>query len=307
VIAYCELIYASEALAVERDGEALARRQLAITKDVVRAGLQPPSAVKRAELEVALREEAVLRQQLGIGDLSLALRRLAGLELDGPPLVPGDPLELPATELDETSVVRAARAHGPSIAQLRLAQQVADIDVELAGNARLPRLDLVVAGSVGGVGPSLSDAFGNAGEAQTYAVMAGLVLRWDLGGAASATAEATRVRRARLDAERSDAARALAATAISATRQLGAAKRRSELTDTAVQVADEALQAELVAFQAGRSTNVAVFQRRDEVAEARLRRARARADAAEALTVVDYLTGKLLERHGLELAESRPS
>ena len=301
VVAYWELAYGVEALAVDRDGEALAQRQVAITKDVVRAGMQPPSAVKLAELQAALRQEAILRDEMAIVDQSLAVRRLAGLELTSTPLLPGDDVEVPTARWSEDEAVASALAHGPSVAQNKLAQREASVAVDVAQNGVLPRLDLRVSGQIEGVGASTSEAFGQLGGGQAYSVMASASLQWEIGGAARAAAGAARVHRARLDAERADLEHQLAASTVSAVRQLRLAKQRIELAALAVQVADEALGAEVVAFQGGRSTNVLVFQRQDDVAQAKLRLARAQIDAIEANAALHYLTGGLLARYDLKV------
>lgn len=301
VVAYWELAYAAQALAVDRDGEALAQRQVAITKEVVRAGMQPPSAVKLAELQVALRQEAILRDEMAIVDQSLVVRRLAGLELTSAPLLPGGEVEVPAARWSEDEAVAAALAHGPSVAQSKLAQRQASVAVDVAQDGVLPRLDLKVSGQIDGVGASTNEAFGQLGAGQQYSVMASASLQWEIGGAARAAAGAARVHRARLDAERADLEHQLASSAISAVRQLRFAKQRIELSELAVQVADEALRAEVVAFQGGRSTNVLVFQRQDDVAQAKLRLARAQIDAIEANTALHYLTGGLLARYGVNV------
>ena len=92
---------------------------------------------------------------------------------------------------------------------------------------------------------------------------------------------------------------------MAAVSQLRLATHRIELTETAVQVAEDALHAEVVAFQGGRSTNALVFQRQDDVAQAKLRRARARIDAIEAHALLQYLTGELLARYGVRASAPR--
>jgi HAE1 family hydrophobic/amphiphilic exporter-1 len=304
VIGYWELAYATETLAVDREGEALAAHQLLIAQDVVRVGMQPPSAVKIAELQVALRRETILRDEMTLADQSLTVRRLVGLELVKAALVPSDAPELPRTEWTEDTAVAATLAHGPTLVQSKLALRQADIAVDVASNARLPRLDLKLTGELDGVGSSTGGAFDQLGSAQAYSVMGGLTFSWELGGAASAATDAARAHRTRLDAERASVEDQLSAQAMSAVRQLRLAKQRIDLSEIAIQVAEEALRSESVAFQAGHSTTVLVFQRQDDVAQAKLRRARARIDAVEAATSLDYLTGGLLARYGVTVTSA---
>lgn len=305
VAGYWELAYAVQTLAVDRDGEALAQHQVALTREIVRAGMQPPSAVKIAELQVVLRQEAILRDEGAIGDQSLTVRRLAGLELLGTPLLPGDPIQVPMARWREDEAVAQALAHGPSIAQKQLAHAEASVAVDVAEDGRLPRLDLKLSGEIDRVASSTDPAFGQLSNAQGYSVTAALSLQWDLGGAARAAAEAAQAHRARLAAERADVEHQVASSARSAVRQLRSATQRIGLAELAVQVADEALRAEVVAFQGGRSTNALVFQRQDDVAQARLRLARAQVDAIEAATSLEYLTGGLLTRYGVTASALR--
>nr|HEX4318793.1 TolC family protein [Kofleriaceae bacterium] len=308
VVTYWELAYSDEELAVDREGEQLAVKQVAITAEVVRTGMQPPSANQIAQLQVALRREAILRDETQRDDHSLTLRRLAGLELAGAPLQAGDDSDdaspIPADRV-EADVVAAAQAHGPGLAQKRLEQTGADVQVAASDNATLPKVDLSLTGEVSGVADDLGTAFDRVGSGQMYSVMGGLTVQWDIGGGASAAAGAAHVHRARLEAERADLDRQLEAAAMSASRQLARARERAQLSVSAVDVAREALRAEIVAFQAGRSTTQSVFQRQDDLSQAKLRLARARIDAIEADVLVDYLTGGLLARYGITVADKR--
>ncbi|HEX3760632.1 MAG TPA: TolC family protein [Kofleriaceae bacterium] len=306
VLAYWELAYAVQTRVVDREGEELAERQLTITQGVVRAGVQPPSALKVAELQVALRGETIIHDEATIVDQSLSVRRLAGLPLTAAPLAPSDLPELPTDRWHEDRAVAAAIAHGPAIAQKDLAQRQASIAVDVAHDGRLPKLDLKLSGELDGFGPTTGEAFNQLGAGQAYAVTASLSLTWDLGGAARAADGAARAHRDRVDAERTDLERQLAAQATSAINQLRLAAKRLELAELAVEVAEEALHAEVVAFQGGRSTNVLVFQRQDDLAQAKLKIARARIDGIEANATLDYLTGRLLAHHGVTLDRSRP-
>jgi outer membrane protein TolC len=139
-----------------------------------------------------------------------------------------------------------------------------------------------------------------------YSVSAGLSVQWDIGGAAAAGERAARMRRARSDEERASAESELAVAALTATHRLADARARIEIASVAADVAVETLRIEVAAFQAGRSTNMAVFQREDDVASAKLRLARARIDAIEADLDVAYLTGDLLHRFGLRVTRKNP-
>jgi outer membrane protein TolC len=303
VVAYWELAYANEQLAVDHDGIELVTRQAAITQDIVRLGLQPPNAVKIAQAEVALKQEEYLRDDQTRGDDSLSLRRLAGLELADEPLVPAESIDVTTADRSEPDVIAAAAANGPGIVQKRLAVRSGDVNVNATHNALLPKLDLSLTAEASGVGLAVGNAFGNIDTGQVYSVMGGVTMQWDLGGAAKAAAASARDSRARAEADRAELEHEVEGAARSAVRQLDHAHQRIELGHVAVDAASEALRAETVAFQAGRSTVTSVFQRQDELAQARLRLARAQVDAIEADVELDYLTGALLERYGITVGE----
>ena len=56
-------------------------------------------------------------------------------------------------------------------------------------------------------------------------------------------------------------------------------------------------------FDVGRTTNFEVLRRQDELAQAQLRQARAKADYRIAVASLQSLTGALLARHGVELRQ----
>ena len=305
VFAYWELAYATGALAVDREGEVLAIRQVQITQEVVKNGMQPPSAVKLAELQVALRREAILRDESSVYERSLSLRRLAGYEMDDAVLAPSDEPVVPDKVPAQAEVVAAALARGPGLAQKKLAQRGAEVTADSASNGALPRVDLSLSGELSGVGSSIGDAIGHIGTGQMYSVTGGVTVQFDVGGSARGAAARAAAHRTRLDAERADLDHELQASAMTATHQLLRARERVELSQVAVDAAQETLRAEIVAFQSGRSTNTLVFQRQDDVAQAKLRLGRARVDAVEADVIIDFLTGALLEHYGVAVAAAR--
>lgn len=305
VFAYWELAYAANALAVDREGEALAIRQVTITQEVVKNGMQPPSANKLAELQVALRREQILRDESSVYERSLSLRRLAGYEMDDALLAPSDEPAVPDKVRPQADVVAAALARGPGLAQKKLAQRGAEVTADAASNGALPRVDLSLSGELSGVGSGIGDAVGHIGNGQMYSVTGGVTVQFDVGGSARAASARAAAHRTRLDAERADLDHELQASAMTATHALVRARERVELSQVAVDAAQETLRAEIVAFQSGRSTNTLVFQRQDDVAQARLRLARARVDAVEADIIIDFLTGALLEHYGITVAEPK--
>jgi outer membrane protein TolC len=76
-----------------------------------------------------------------------------------------------------------------------------------------------------------------------------------------------------------------------------------ELAKQAIEFAKRNVAAEQGRFEAGRSTNFDVNNRIEDLKQARLRFARASVDYLEALNNLDYLTGDILPRYGIEEPE----
>jgi outer membrane protein TolC len=83
--------------------------------------------------------------------------------------------------------------------------------------------------------------------------------------------------------------------------RLRAAQQRADVAQRAIDLANANLKTELALFRADKSNNVLVFQRQTELDEAQLLASRAAADCQIALVTVEYLTGHLLERYGVEV------
>jgi outer membrane protein TolC len=308
VIAYWELAYTAEDLAIRRSAVALAEEQRKATQamvDVGRTGALELAAVERAIAdrgqEVALAEQA----QLG---RALDLERLCGRA------VPGDFRAYQATDrppagdaaavaaIDPAAETRRALASSPSLRALRAGMAVADIDARTAAALVRPRLDF--AGTVGLTGRNfdLVEARPKLDDAGDINFSAGLIFELPLQNRAARGAERAAAginERARIDATtlelqiRDGAVRLSAATRT--------AVRRGELARAAVGFAGKNLEAERARFEVGRSTNNDVLLRQQELKNAEIQVARAAFDQAAAEAALEALTGEILERHRVVL------
>ncbi|MBP9202874.1 MAG: TolC family protein [Kofleriaceae bacterium] len=308
VSAYWELVFAHAAVGVRQTSTKLAREQLRITNNIARTGVLPENARKAAVYGVALREEAELRAGLDVENASIALRRLAGLPI-GPGeilLEPSDALVVTDRQWDLDDALRRARKRNPRIAAARLGIKLSQIDVDVAANGVFPRLDLSLALGAAGVGADLGSSFETLqGSERSFQVTAGVAMSYEIGGAARAAAAAARIAHTAGELTAAEVEREITAAVIQAVHQVQAAQKRAEVAARAVEMAEANLGAEQVAFRADRSTNFQVFQRQAEVDEARLLQARSVVDYYKAEVQVEYLTGGLLTRYGIEVTKPR--
>ncbi len=299
VSAYWELAYAAEEVDTRAEALKIAKDQEQKTRIEIRAKTAPDSALTAVLYEVQIREEALLTAQNEWEKKSLELRKRAGLELERRDLVmrPVDAFEAADDEWDAEDVLARARKSNRRMAALILAKRGADIDVKVAKNAMLPKVDLELSGALIGSGNNTDAALSAATNSNGYEVTAGITVQFDIGGAAKGSLDAARARKQRLEVDLADTARTLDTDVIHAVHQVKSARARVAFADRAIQYAVQNLNAEVSAYQSKLRTNFDVMQRQTELVNARLRRGRAIADYHLAVANVQFLGGFLLEQY----------
>ena len=303
VIGYWELAYSAQELQVRKKGVDLAAAQYATTRDARRAGTVADSALRAVEYQQAVREEALLRAQVEVEARSLELRRSSGLEISRRELilVPGDRFELDSGNYNVDDALDAALADNPRLQALLAEKRAADVDVSLAEDAARPQVDLQLAGTLLGDGPSTGEAVGALGAGGGYALSATLSFQFEIGDARRGATTAATQRRSQVVIQAQDLRRMIEVEVVQGVHAVTAARRRAELAEKAIDVAVTTVQAEIANWKAGRTSNFDVLQRQDELIEAELRRARSIADYHVAVARLEFLTGDLLGRYGVQV------
>ncbi len=120
---------------------------------------------KQAEAAVETRRADLIRAERVVVDAQDVLTRLIGDAqmnvLSGHEVVPTTRPNTKQVRLDETDQLLAALRYSPLLEQARLAIALAEINVTVAKNQTLPRLDLQVSTEVQGVGPTANEATKN--------------------------------------------------------------------------------------------------------------------------------------------------
>jgi outer membrane protein len=336
---YWELAYATRAVDIQRGSVELAREQLRITEAAVRVRVSSPSELLAVRHAIAVREQTVMLAEVQVSELSLSLRRLAGLEIGpgeidiaatdafaGQPTTgpsgpgsgqttgqaPGQPAtgqapgqpDLGAPAIDLDAAIEQARASNPRLALARAGTNTADIDEELAEDALRPRLDLTAQLGPTGNSTEAGETLRQLGTFQAYTAGASLTYTSAFGqrsarGGRDRAREVTQ--RARIDL--ADAERALAVSVVRAVDLVRVARKRIDVSQLAVELAEQNLASERTLFEAGEARNYDILARQDELAQALLSRERAIADYHQAVADLEALTGDLLPRHGVELID----
>jgi outer membrane protein len=302
--AYWDVALARRELEVRRDGVTATRGHLKYTENSIRVEKVPRSEAAAVEHAIEIRELDVLAAEQRLHDRSLALRELAGLEIDAEHIdVLTEPLPAIGREsvnLEET--IAAAFANSAEIAAAEAAERAAGAGADAADGAARPRLDFEFTGGPLATAVAAGDSVRNARDGKGYSVNASLTFesslqrRTERGGRTAARAQHAR---ARVDVR---AARArVAAAAVRAVQRLNAAVLSGKHADRAVALAAQTVESEQRRFELGRTTNFEVVRRFEDLDAAKLRQAEAIVAYLSARAEVDGLTGQVLKTHRLKL------
>jgi outer membrane protein TolC len=303
IAAYWEVSFAWAQLDIRRASLELARERRRLTDASVRGGATAPTELLAVDQAIAQREEDVVVAELAVTERSLEFRTLAGIEVepdeidvrvDAPLAAQVRPVELPA-------VFQRAVSVSPEIAQLEVQGRGATIEVEVADNGLLPRLDLRVYGGPTGRANKISEAIETLTDGG-YQVGGEVVIETPLPrrGARGAQ-QVAQQERERVRVNMADVRRQIGSAAAQAVALAKSAEKRMQLSTTAIDLTQKNIRAETGRFELGKSSNFDVLLRQEEHTNARLRYARATADYLRATAAVEALTGEILRRYGIKV------
>jgi outer membrane protein TolC len=306
VDAYWQVAAARAELEIRKASLATAESQRTYTDSSIRIGKIPKSELLAVEQVIAVRKQDILAAELAITDRSLALRRLAGLEI-GADAIEVTTMALPQVKpesLELKDEVARALAHSPLIASAQANEQAEAAHKAGADSQLLPQLDLGFNFGPLGTATSFSGSVTSLRAGEGY--QAGLSLTSSYAFGRNDEHGQVRQAHARLYKAKVDLRDARAAVAADTARTVQLAKNAAlsiELGDKAVQLATENVEAEQHRFEDRKSTNFDVLLRQDELQRAKLRRSLAVVDYLAARARLDALTGRILESYGIKLSD----
>ncbi len=303
---YWELAHAALALEVKRTSLVAVRKLHKETEQVVREGGRPTGDLKLAEYTMAVREEAQLRAELVLEEQALELRKLAGLEIGGGAIALW-PADLPGVGAETYAVgklVQRGLSRNHALAALELDDDDAKIEVRVARDGVRPRLDFNVSAAATAAGTNVDEAFRALDRGANVDATAALVFSIDIGAnTARGRRDAALLRHQDVSIERAEVRREIASAIVLAVHQIRAAQKRTQVATKAIELAKGSLTSERALFRVGKSTSQQLFDRQDDLDEARLSRVRAIADYHQSVAVLQSLTGDILARYGIEVLD----
>ncbi len=300
--AYWGLVESWKAYEVNLGAHRLAEDQLALTRRQIAAGVLPDSDLIGVEGTLAQRQVALVRGEAQIERAADTLRVLLNLPPAdwAAPLLPTDAPGFAHVEVAFDKALERAVALRPELGSVAINLEQIALDLEVARNSRLPRLDLRA--GIGSLGQDerhdrtleqVRRATGqqwNLGLAFAWAPLQGAG-RAEVARLGSAMRGNALEREQILLTVRSEIREALRAIA-TAERQIHASAKFRDL-------AERSLDVEQRRFINGLSSNFIVAQRQAELAEARLAELEALIQHERASSGLQLATGELLEARNL--------
>jgi outer membrane protein TolC len=303
--AYWELAYAAQDVEIRKQSLALAREQLRITQAGIDVGKLAKTESLAIEQAIASREEELLLAEQNRSERAIELRRLVGMEI-GPgeiELQATDRLDIVGSEPDMDKTLASAMQNNAQLRTVRALGKSARIEVAIADNGLLPSLIFGAGAGPAGQAETFGDAFSNMAGFNSFAVVGTLTFSAALGNhAAKGARDVAEGNLRKVKMTEQDISSQIAAQVVRAVNAVRSAKKRMDVSAKATQLAAQNVDLEKARWEVGRTTNFEVLKRQDELAQSQLREARAHADYLKAVSVLDWLTGDILPRYGIELA-----
>lgn len=261
--------------------------------------------VLSAEARVASREETLQQAERGLvyaGNALLALVARSGAEVGagGAPRVAA--LALPGPlQGTRAEDLRDALAKRPDYRQAELLRKRGSLEKGEALNQLLPRVDLVASYGRNALAGDVAGARADLRSREFESWSTGVQVSVPLGSFAERgrhRAAGLRLRQAELRLEKLEQDIALEIADVAA--RYDSAHKRVSSAERARQLNQRALEAELKKLRAGTGTTFNVLYQQDQLNQAELTEAYARADLIRAAADYDQATGRTLETHGVE-------
>jgi len=260
--------------------------------------------IKQMEASAKAREAVLLQASKRVIDAQDALVRLMAdpqvSMLDEVEIVPDTIPSMMAEEFEQSDILGLAMNKNPIMQQARVAITIADINIRVAENQEMPRLDLIASSRIQGLDRSqgqAQDSF-NSGDYASYAV--GLSLEYPLGN---------RQREAELIRRRFERRKAISTLQNLADQVAIQAKERIRMVETnraEIEIQEEAAQAAGIHLQAVEDSEpirerltpeflLVKLQAQGALADAQLAQIKAVADFNISLAQLAQTTGTVLE------------
>lgn len=285
---------------VQRDAQAIAEKQLELTRRQISAGISASSELLSIKGRAAQVQLEVVRAEADIEDAADILRRLLNIPAEewDQPLLPVDQPSFAREVVSFEVAFSRAQAARPDLKISHLDVQQAVLDLKLAQNRRLPQLTVQGAASVVGQDAEYGQALQQLAARSGWQWSAGLDLGWEpLGIKARADVRSQESAKFQRELSRERALVNIRSELRAALRGLDNAERQVYAAALSRELADRNLDIDHRRFLTGVQgvDNFKLAQRQSEQSSARLQELRALLQHERAQTQLLLAMGELLE------------
>ncbi len=323
--AYWDLVAARKTVEVKEQSLELAKKLLQETKERVHVGTSAPIDLVQSEAAVAARKQELIAARNAAAEAEDALKAVLGF--DDPAewtasIRATDDLAIEPIHPDLQKAIETALDNRPEIHQQMLAIEAAKLQVAVAKNKAMPRLDLSGSYGFSGLGGDLSirnpdtgeiigtlpggfnDAFNQLTDFDFPHWTLGVTFSVPLGNNDAKAQLAQRRYEfekalTRLQALKQQVIREVRR----AVRGLDDSAASIEASVASTKLAERNVKAEHTKFQNGLSTNYQVLQIQDDLATAQLTELKSRVAYRRSLVAYQVATGTLLDAHHIRIAD----
>lgn len=303
--AYYNFIYTEEAVKVQEKALELAQRQVTENRRRVEVGALAPLDEKQAESAAASRRADLLEAQASRDTQERALKVLLSDDYDEwlPARIrPTESLQAIPQQFDLQESWRKGMSSRPEILQARIAVEQQERQVKYQRNQRFPQLDLV--GDVGYIGSDdqLQGAWSQVRNRDNSYYSYGVQLTVPLGGVSARNSyKAAKTTHEQRVLQVKQTEQNVLIEIENAIAEARTSLERVEATRQARLYAEDALKAEEMKLEKGKSTSFVVLDLQSKLTAARSAEIRAQADYYIALAEIARTEGSTLERRRVEL------
>ena len=295
---YFQALGVRETLLTREASVLLARQVLEENRARVKAEVLPRHEILEAEVGLNVRERELLEAQQAYRDTLDELAVL--LAVDAPPALAEVSMVPPVLDVDEEEGYRQALRRRPEIQRHLRQLEKLELEKTLARNQQLPAVDLVASYGYKGLGDGYADSHDAmaSGDFENWEV--GLTLSYPLGN-----------RTARYEAHKSDLLRKSQEALLTqqkqevrreirqAVRTLEVSRKKTEVTELGMTLAEEKLHILLKRKEVGLATTRDVLEGEEDLSRARTEHTLALVDYNRSATEYLRVTGMLLESQGI--------
>ena len=304
-LAYYDLSAARDFVRAAEKALERARRLVVENRRRVEVGTMAPLDEKQAESEEALRQADLIAAQREVSFRENILKNLITDHYEkwfNDSLHPSEPLVAIPQEFSRNASWLSGVTLRPDYKQLQAQVERQGIQVRLARNAQLPALDLTGSYGRSGIDRGFSSALGEVKDERLPRYSGGVIFSIPLfNRGAKADYESARLQREQLIAQLQQFHQQIMVELADAMTEAQSALQRVAATRKAREFSEAALSAEERKLESGRSTSFNVLQFQRDLTEAQAQEIRALADYNNALTVLYYNEGTILQRNKLDV------